>query len=121
MNDIIKQRDAFHTQLTSFQHVYEQLPEENRSLKDEVNNYLIYSCNPLNFYLKISSKNEIIRDLKVALTSSNNDTQTIYNQFRQLNTNLDDSQQEHHHNIAERDCQIENLRTEQKQILVNLQ
>ena len=37
MNEISKQRDAFHTQLTSFQHVFDQLQQENKSLKDEVN------------------------------------------------------------------------------------
>ena len=37
MNELAKQRDTLHTQLTSFQHVYEQLQDENTSLKDEVN------------------------------------------------------------------------------------
>jgi len=73
------------------------------------------------FSLKINSKNEINRDLKLALTSSNNDTQTIYNQLRQLNTNLSDLQQKYDEGIAERNSQIEILRTEQKQIIVNLQ
>ena len=42
MNEIIKQRDTFHTQLTSFQHVYEQIQQENKSLKEEVN--LSFDC-----------------------------------------------------------------------------
>jgi len=71
--------------------------------------------------LKISSKNEINRDLKLAFTSSNHDTQTIYNQLRQLNTNLSDLQQKYDQDIGERNSQIEILRTEQKKIIVNLQ
>jgi hypothetical protein len=51
MNDLIKQRDTFYTQLTSFQHVYEQLQEENASLKDEVNRDWIYLSN--NFIFSI--------------------------------------------------------------------
>jgi len=37
MNEIVKQRDELHTQLTSFQHLYEELQQENKSLKEEVN------------------------------------------------------------------------------------
>ncbi len=78
-----------------------------------------FLCNQLFFNLKMSSKNEINRDLKIALTSSNNDAQTIYNQLRQLNTNLNESQHKYNHDVTERDRQIENLRIEQKQIIVN--
>jgi hypothetical protein len=58
--------------------------------------------------------------LKIALTSSNNDSQSIYYQLRQLNTNHNDSQQKYEHAIVERDAQIEHLRAEQKQIIVIL-
>ncbi len=68
----------------------------------------------------MNSKNEINRDLKLALTSSNNDTQTIYNQLRQLNTNLNDLQNKYDHDIAERNSQIELLRSEQKKVIVIL-
>jgi hypothetical protein len=64
------------------------------------------------------SKNEINRDLKLALTSPSNDTQTTYNQLRQLNTNLHDLQQKYDHDITERNSQLELLRTEHKQIIV---
>jgi hypothetical protein len=36
MDDTVKQRDTFHTQLTSFQDVYEQLKLENKALREEV-------------------------------------------------------------------------------------
>jgi FtsZ-binding cell division protein ZapB len=39
MEDLTKQRDTLHTQLSSFQHVYEQVQQENKSLKEEVNQY----------------------------------------------------------------------------------
>jgi hypothetical protein len=118
MNDLTKQRDTYHTQLTSFQHVYEQLQDENSSLKDEVNRNFGFSFYFEMISFKISSKNEINRDLKLALTSSNNDTQSIYTQLRQLNTNHNNSQQTYEHTIAERDTQIEHLQSEQKQIIV---
>jgi hypothetical protein len=63
------------------------------------------------FFEKIKSKDEINRDLKLALTSSNNDTQTIYNQLRQLNTNLSDLQQKY-------DRDIEILHNEQTKLIV---
>ncbi len=69
-------------------------------------------------FSKIKSKDEINRDLKLALTSSNNDTQTVYNQLRQLNTNLSELQQKYDRDLAERDQQIGILRNEQKQFLV---
>ncbi len=62
-------------------------------------------------FAKIKSKDEINRDLKLALTSSNNDTQTIYNQLRQLNTNLSDLQQKY-------DRDIEILHNEQTKLIV---
>ena len=58
--------------------------------------------------------------MKVALTSSNHDSQSVYNQLRQLSVNVNESQQKYNHHLAERDYQIENLRTEQKQIIVIL-
>ncbi|CAF2635951.1 unnamed protein product [Rotaria sp. Silwood2] len=100
MDDVINQRDTLHAQLTSFQSVYTQLQKENRALEEEMN-----------------SKNETNRDLKFALTSSNNDTQAIYNQLHQFNTNLSDLQKKYDHDIAERNSQIEMLRTEQKQMI----
>jgi hypothetical protein len=36
MDDVVKQRDTFHIQLTSFQDVYGQLKQENKALKEEV-------------------------------------------------------------------------------------
>ncbi|CAF3344287.1 unnamed protein product [Rotaria sp. Silwood1] len=99
MDDVINQRDTLHAKLTSFQSVYEQIQKENRALEEEIN-----------------SKNATNRDLKFALTSSTNDTQTIYNQLHQLNTNLSDLQKKYDHDIAERNSQIEILRTEQKQM-----
>ena len=67
----------------------------------------------------MNSKNEINHDLKAALTSANNDSQTIYNQFLQLNTNITELQQNHEHDLNERNSQIENLRSEQEQIIVS--
>ena len=40
MHEIVKQRDAMHTQLSSFQHACEQMQQENNSLKDEVEFYI---------------------------------------------------------------------------------
>ncbi|CAF0987761.1 unnamed protein product [Rotaria sordida] len=102
MDDVVKRRDELHTKLTLLQKEFEQIQQENKALKDE-----------------IKSKDEINRDLKLALTSSNNDTQTIYNQLRQLNTNLADLQQKYERDIAERDKQIEILHNEQKQMITN--
>ncbi|CAF1029279.1 unnamed protein product, partial [Rotaria sordida] len=102
MDDVINQRDTIYAQLTSVQNVYEQLQKENRTLEEEIN-----------------SKNETNRDLKFALTTSNNDSETIYNQLHQLNTNLSDLQKKYDHDIAERNSQIEILRTEQKQLMTH--
>lgn len=91
------------------------MQQENNSLKDEVNSNLKNNFFLLLFKsnkLKINSKNDINRDLKHALTSSNNDTQTIYTQFRQLNLNLNDSNNKY-------EQEIEQLRSENKQIIVN--
>ncbi|CAF3649586.1 unnamed protein product [Rotaria sp. Silwood1] len=102
MDNLVKRHDELHTKLTLLQNEYEQIQQENKALKEE-----------------IRSKDEINRDLKLALTSSNNDTQTIYNQLRQLNTNLADLQQKYERDIAERDKQIEIFHNEQKQMITN--
>lgn len=52
------------------------------------------------------------------MTSSNNDTQNIYNQLRQLNSNLSDLQQKYDRDINQRDQQIEIFHNEQKQLIV---
>ena len=54
----------------------------------------------------------------MALTSSNEDSQSVYNQLRQLSINLTESQQKYNQHLLERDYQIEHLRSEQKQINV---
>lgn len=41
MEDILNQRNEFHTQLTSLQNEYEQNQQENKALKEEVYIYLI--------------------------------------------------------------------------------
>ncbi|CAF3487526.1 unnamed protein product [Rotaria socialis] len=102
MEDVIKQRDELHVKVNLLQNEYEQIQQENKALKEE-----------------IKSKDEINRDLKLAVTSSNNDTQTIYNQLRQLNTNLTDLQHKYERDIAERDKQIEMLQNDEKQIISN--
>ncbi|CAF4196048.1 unnamed protein product [Rotaria sp. Silwood2] len=102
MDDVVKQRNELHMKLTLLQNECEKIQQENKALKEE-----------------IKSKDDINRDLKLALTSSNNDTQTIYNQLRQLNTNLADLQQKYERDIAERDKQIEILHNEQKQMITN--
>lgn len=71
-------------------------------------------------FSQIKSKDEINRDLKLALTSSNNDTQTIYNQLRQLNINLSDLQQKYDRDLVERDQQIEILHKEKQQLIVTI-
>lgn len=66
----------------------------------------------------MKSKDEINRDLKLALTSSNNDAQTIYNQLRQLNTNLSDLQEKYERDLSERDQRIDVLQNERTQLIV---
>ncbi|UJR30108.1 hypothetical protein I4U23_017649 [Adineta vaga] len=95
MDDVLKQRGELHLQLTAIQ-------QENKSLKEE-----------------IKSKEEINRDLKLALTSSNNDTQSTYNQLRQVNLNLIELQEKYDRDIAERNKQIEILSNQHKQIKTN--
>jgi len=68
----------------------------------------------------MKSKDEINRDLKLALTTSNNDAQAVYNQLRQLNVNLTDLQEKYDRDLAERDQRIEFLQNEQKKLNVNL-
>lgn len=68
----------------------------------------------------MKSKDEINRDLKLALTTSNNDAQVVYNQLRQLNANLTDLQEKYDQDLAERDQRIEFLQNEQKKLHVNL-
>ncbi len=105
MNELIQQRDELHQQLISLRNQYEQIQQENKALNEEV--FLIYFLiYPLFLFSQIKSKDEINRDLKLALTSSNNDTQTIYNQLRQLNVNLSDLQQKYDRDLIERDQQI---------------
>ena len=70
------------------------------------------------YFQKIKSKDDINRDLKTALASSNNDTQTTYNQLRQVNTNLSDLQQKYDRDINERNKQIEMFHNQQKQMIV---
>ena len=82
------------------------------------NRVQIYFFNLGFVFKKIKSKDGINRDLKLALTSSNNDAQQIYNQLRQLNTNLTELQQKYDQDIAERNQQIEILYKEQKQLIV---
>ena len=72
------------------------------------------------FASKIKSKDEISRDLKLALTSSNNDAQTVYNQLRQLNSNLSDLEEKYQRDITSRNQQIDDLRLERKQIIVKI-
>ncbi|CAF3919472.1 unnamed protein product [Rotaria magnacalcarata] len=102
MDDVIKQRDELHVKVNLLQNECEKIQQENKVLKEE-----------------IKSIDEINRDLKLAITSSNNDTQTIYNQLRQLNTNLTDLQHKYERDIAERDKQIDMLRNDEKQIISN--
>ncbi len=71
-------------------------------------------------FLQIKSKDEINRDLKLALTASNNDTQAIYNQLRQLNVNLSELQQKYDRDLAERDQQIELIHKEKQQLIVTM-
>lgn len=71
------------------------------------------------FIFKINTKNETNRDLKFALTSSTDDTQTIYQQMHQLQKNNIDLQKRYDQDIAERNAQIEILRTEQKKLAVH--
>jgi hypothetical protein len=119
LNDICKQRDELHAHLTSLQLEHERIQQENKALKEEVFVFSFLFHLLFSYYFeKIKSKDEINRDLKLALTSSNNDTQTIYNQLRQLNTSLSDLQQKYDRDIAERNHQIEIYHTEQKQMIV---
>lgn len=54
--------------------------------------------------------------MKLALTSSNNDAQTIYNQLRQLNTNLTDLQEKSERDLADRDQRIDVLLSDNNQL-----
>ena len=56
--------------------------------------------------------------MKLALTSSNNDAQTIYNQLRQLNTNITDLQEKYDRDLADRDQRIDVLQNERNQLLL---
>ncbi|CAF1406211.1 unnamed protein product [Adineta steineri] len=101
MDDVLKQRSELHTQLTTLQNEYKHIQQENKSLKEE-----------------IKSKDEISRDFKQALTSSNNDIQTTYNQLRQVNMNLSDLQQKYDRDLAERNKQIDILHNQHKQTII---
>ena len=109
---MLKQRNDLHNQ-------YNSLQQENKSLTEEVClsllSVLLLRSSRI---LQIQSKDEINRDLKLALTSSNNDAQTIYNQLRQLNTNLAELQEKYDRDISQRDQQLELFHNEQKQMIV---
>ncbi|CAF1316645.1 unnamed protein product, partial [Adineta ricciae] len=102
MDDIVKQRTELHTQLTTLQNEHKQIQQENKSLKDE-----------------IKSKDEINRDLKSALASSNNDSQSTYTQLRQANSNLTELQKKYDRDLADRNKQIETLHNQHKQMMTN--
>lgn len=111
MNDVIKE-------LSTLRNEYEQILHENKALKDEV---FIEFIRPSFIRLlssQMKSKDDINRDLKLALTSSNNDAQTIYNQLRQLNTNLTDLQEKYDRDLADRDQRIDVLQNERNQLIV---
>ncbi len=43
MDEAVKERDTYQMQLTTFQHLYEELQQEKKSLIDEVNqNYVCF-------------------------------------------------------------------------------
>jgi len=58
MDEIVKEQDTLHTQLTSFQNLSEQLQQENQALKQEV--YFYSFINQIflrfRFYLKVKFK-----------------------------------------------------------------
>ncbi|CAF1064650.1 unnamed protein product [Adineta steineri] len=98
LDEIVKQRDTIHTQLTSLENHYEQIEEENKALKQELN-----------------SKNEVNRDLQLALISTNHENQPQH----LSNTDLTELQKKYDHDIAEYNTQLESLRTLQKEIITN--
>ena len=115
MDDLLKQRNELH-------HRYERLQEEDRAMRDEVSagERSHFYIHMFSFTSKIKSKDEISRDLKLALTSSNNDAQTVYSQLRQLNSNLSELEEKYQRDITLRNQQIDDLRLERKQIIVRI-
>jgi len=122
MDQVVKQRDDLQNQWAILRDEFESIQQEDKALKDEVAAFVC--LNVSNYFVfcfdKMKSKDEINRDLKLALTTSNNDAQAVYNQLRQLNVNLTDLQEKYDRDLAERDQRIEFLQNEQKKLNVNL-
>ncbi|CAF0938246.1 unnamed protein product [Didymodactylos carnosus] len=97
MDDVIRQREELRLQVNELNQQYEQLQHEHKILKTEM-----------------ESQEEINKDLKLALTSSTNDAQSVYTQFRQLNTSLSELQTKYDRDIKDRDDQIDRWRIENK-------
>ncbi|CAF0967058.1 unnamed protein product, partial [Didymodactylos carnosus] len=100
MDDVIRQREELRLQINQLKQQYEQLQHEYQILKGE-----------------LESKEEINRDLKLALTSSTNDTQSIYTQLRHLNTSLSDLQIKYNRDMKDRNDQIDQWKIENKNLM----
>ena len=58
MDDVIRQRDTLHKQLTSIQNAHKQLQKENKVLEDEVFIYLILLIRYIYFNFILSKQKD---------------------------------------------------------------